>query len=809
MAHLEQSVMTNNMDHERPGLDSMSAKHISGLDLRIVERFRRLAIVCGGIAITVAILAGTSWVTGIEVLRTFVSGRSEVKPNTALALLAAGLALCILQSKSGGRGRLWIARVLASLTLAVGGLSALEYVLERDFDIDNVLLRIAGSDFVTPRMAPHTALALVFAGITVLLLSFQQYRTWRLVSQTTAFLTGISALVALLGYTFDVTPIYKLGEPALMALPTCIALGFLSLGSFLSSAEWGLLEPMANRGGGGLMLRRVLPLAMIAPLVLAWWVTKGAQWGLYGKNTDNAVFAFAIVIVLFWLLYWNACALNRLDEENERSRETLRQSSEQWGLTFNCMSEGLSYHDPDYNILGVNTAFQKLVPDEGGVGEKCYRLIHGTDAPPEDCPMRRSLATGETSSSEIYEPRLGKHLRVRTDPVRDSSGEVFRIVHVVEDITERKQAEEHIRRLASIVESSEDAIYSVSSDGKITSWNRGAEVVFGYKAEEVIGRTPRMLYPPDREEDYCLAIHDSIMSGRHIENAEMLRVRKDGSQFYVSISISPLRDLQGNVVGSSAIARDITERKRAEAEIQKLNAELEDRVQQRTSELEVANKELEAFSYSVSHDLRAPLRSLDGFSQILLEEYGEKFEGEGRDFLKRLRGASQQMGHLIDALLQLSRVSRSEMERTTVNLSDMARQIATELQKTAPDRLVQFDIAQNVTALGDARLLHAALQNLIGNAWKFTSKREEARIDFGVVKKDGKRVFFVRDNGAGFEMQYANKLFGAFQRLHSVAEFEGSGIGLATVQRIVRRHGGSVWAEGEPNVGATFYFTLP
>jgi len=210
----------------------------------------------------------------------------------------------------------------------------------------------------------------------------------------------------------------------------------------------------------------------------------------------------------------------------------------------------------------------------------------------------------------------------------------------------------------------------------------------------------------------------------------------------------------------------------------------------------------------VSHDLRAPLRSIDGFSQVLLEDYGAQLDEAGRDSLKRVRAASQRMGTLIDDLLKLAWVTRAELRTEVVDLSGMARDIAAELQRTTPERRVEFAIAQGLEARGDARLLRVVLENLLRNSWKYTAKQAQPRVEFGSIDGSGERAFIVRDNGAGFDMKYADKLFAAFQRLHSAAEFEGTGVGLATVRRIINRHGGRIWAEGAVDQGATFYFTL-
>ncbi len=256
----------------------------------------------------------------------------------------------------------------------------------------------------------------------------------------------------------------------------------------------------------------------------------------------------------------------------------------------------------------------------------------------------------------------------------------------------------------------------------------------------------------------------------------------------------------------------IEEQKR---ELQQHATRLEQRVAERTKELErralelqAANSELDAFAYSVSHDLRAPLRSIDGFSQVLLEDYGAGLDEAGRDSLQRVRAASQRMATLIDDLLKLARVTRTEMRTERVDLSGMARELVLDIQRTTPDRQVEFAIAPGLEAQGDSRLLRVVLDNLLRNGWKYTGKQPQPRVEFTAMDENGGRVFVIKDNGAGFDMKYADKLFGVFQRLHSTAEFEGTGVGLATVRRIINRHGGRIWAEGIVDQGATFYFTL-
>lgn len=250
-------------------------------------------------------------------------------------------------------------------------------------------------------------------------------------------------------------------------------------------------------------------------------------------------------------------------------------------------------------------------------------------------------------------------------------------------------------------------------------------------------------------------------------------------------------------------------RARAEAKLRRLNRELELRVAQRTSQMEAANKELEAFAYSVSHDLRAPLRGIDGFSQALMEDYGDQLDESGRHYLTRVRAGTQRMGLLIDDLLRLSRVSRAQIEPAKVDLASLAREVIEDLRQQEPERRVTVTIQAPLPAFGDPHLLKIALDNLLGNAWKYTSRMPDASIEMGTIQEEGGKAFFIKDDGAGFDMAYAHKLFGVFQRLHSVEEFPGTGVGLATVARIIHRHGGRIWAAGAPEKGATFFFTLP
>jgi light-regulated signal transduction histidine kinase (bacteriophytochrome) len=291
------------------------------------------------------------------------------------------------------------------------------------------------------------------------------------------------------------------------------------------------------------------------------------------------------------------------------------------------------------------------------------------------------------------------------------------------------------------------------------------------------------------------------------EFATRVKIKTTGEVLMLVESFNLMMEDTGKAIVSKE--NELARRKQAEEEIQKLNEELELRVIDRTAKLESANRELEAFSYSVSHDLRAPLRAIDGFSQALLEEYEDRLNSTGKNYLERVRKATQRMSWLIDDLLKLSRITQAELYRKSFDLSSMIRAIAEAHQKNDPDRIVDVAIQEEITFEGDPYLIKIAMENLMDNAWKFTGKEARPRIEFGSAIKDGETLYYVRDNGVGFDMAYADKLFGAFQRLHTDEEFPGTGIGLATVRRIINRHGGHIWAEGEVGKGSTFYFTLP
>jgi PAS domain S-box-containing protein len=356
-------------------------------------------------------------------------------------------------------------------------------------------------------------------------------------------------------------------------------------------------------------------------------------------------------------------------------------------------------------------------------------------------------------------------------------------------------------------------------EGKILTWNEGAARNQGYTAQEVVGQNFLMFYTPEDQARKHPQEELRLARVNGVYEEEGIRVRKDGSRFWANVILTPVYDNEKKLVGFAKVVRNITEKKEGQEKLRKAfeevkrkseDLEIANQVALRKGlELQASNQELEAFCYSVSHDLRSPLRGIAGFAQALDEDYGKALDARAKRYLDRIRAGAQRMGALIDDLLNLSRLTRAQLRPSAIDLTEISESVIQELQASDPDRKIKIEIQPRLNAEGDPGLIRAALDNLIRNAWKFTSKKDDAAIEIGKQLQGEQEVFFVKDNGAGFDMAFADKLFGAFQRLHAVDEFPGTGIGLATVRRIIHRHGGKVWVEAKEGVGATFYFTLP
>ncbi len=497
--------------------------------------------------------------------------------------------------------------------------------------------------------------------------------------------------------------------------------------------------------------------------------------------------------------------------QSKNAEALLLESEEKYRIMVDLLPDAVFIHD-DEKILFANAATFQLVGAKNFnqiKGKPLLDFIHPEYRNTVRKRIKKIYLSGEshTIAEEKYLTLNNEIIDVETISIPVLFMGKPAIQNIARNITERKHTEEQLLILSRSVEQSPVSIVITDPAGKINYVNPKFSEVTGYTYEEAIGKNPNILNSGTSANEYFKQLWDTILSGKEWKG-EFHNKKKNGELFWEDANISPIINQKGIITHYVGVKEDITKRKQSEEEILKLNTDLEQRVKLRTTQLEHANKELEAFSYSVSHDLRAPLRGIDGWSLALLEDNGDQLDKQGHVYLDRVRTEAQRMGQLIDDLLKLSRVSRFEMNQEEVDLSALAETIVIRLKEANPERHFEFNITPALKVTGDFSMLEIVLTNLLDNACKFTGKNSDALIKFGRKEIEGRPVYYVRDNGAGFDMENARKLFGAFQRMHKQSEFQGTGVGLATVQRIIHRHGGRIWAESKSNEGATFYFTI-
>jgi len=538
---------------------------------------------------------------------------------------------------------------------------------------------------------------------------------------------------------------------------------------------------------------------------------------LYGRRADGSEFPVAISLSPVETGEGTLIVTTIRDVTfAKQAEQTIRDRGARFRALLEAAPDAMVIADAEGRIDLVNAQTEALFgyPRDQLIGQPVEILIperfharhigHRRDYLAE--PRMRSMGEG----LELHGRRAdGSEFPVAISLSPVETGEGMLTITAIRDVTFAKRAEQAIRdrgsRFRALLEAAPDAMVIADAEGRIDLVNAQTEALFGYPRDQLIGQPVEILVPERFHSRHVGHRQDYLAEPRMRSMGEGLELhgrRADGSEFPVAISLSPVETDEGTLIVSAI--RDVSRTKQAEQQIKDLN----DRLLRDNNELAAVNRELEAFSYSVSHDLRAPLRAIDGFSQALLEDCGEQLDAAGRGYLTRVRRAAQRMGLLIDDLIKLSRVTRADMRLQDVDLTALALQVVQDLQGRDPERPADFAIAEGLAAHGDARLLQIVLENLLGNAWKFTAGRAPTRIEFGRGESDGEEVFYLRDNGAGFDMAYVDQLFRVFQRLHDSESFPGTGIGLATVQRIIRKHGGRVWATGEAGKGAIFYFTL-
>ena len=794
---------------------------------------RKIARAAGCIVALIGLAALLGWVFDITFLKVVVPGYASMKANTAAGLVCCGISLLILSGAGLSRGRRILGVTLALLVIGVGSVTLAEYLLALDIGIDTWIIHDPGiaTDALKPgRMSPTTAFCFTMVGCA-LVLGFQPgARRFKLPLLAGVAVTSIAiAGLALFGYGMHLLFGVSGWNDTGMAIHT--AFSFVLIGT-------GLLCLAGGEGG------------------VRWWLD-GVTAGGFALGIASMLIAaggsFDLTSKLQRDMAWVAHTQEVLREIEEISSGMAELESSQRGFVITGDEALLSRREKSWGVVYEDVfAVRQLTVDNPGqqqrLGELEPLLLQRKDFGEQTIEARRK--GGFRPAQTLVESRIGinyvAHINSLLLGMRDeeemlldqrqktavsAASTTFLLLPVGaflslammslglfllnEGVGKRTQAELAVRegeaRLAGIVGSAMDAIVSVDSSHRIILFNEAAKRMFRCSSADAIGQQMEKFVPSRYRQTHRMFVRGLDTTGVAPRAAgplgDISGLRADGEEFPIEASVSQIEVAEKQVV--TVILRDITERRRAQEEILRLNADLEQRVALRTSQLESSNKELEAFAYSVSHDLRAPLRAIDGFSKMLAEDYSASFDAEGHRLMGVVQASARRMDQLISDLLSLSKLTRAEMKFVPVQMTMLVESVYTEATSAEIRARFQFHLSPLPEVFGDPGLLRQLWINLLSNAIKYTAPCAVRRIDVsGSLEAEG-ATFHIKDSGVGFDPRYVHKLFGAFQRLHTTEEFDGTGIGLAIVQRIVHRHGGRVWAEGQVNAGATIHFTIP
>ncbi|HKW88518.1 MAG TPA: PAS domain S-box protein [Candidatus Acidoferrales bacterium] len=580
-----------------------------------------------------------------------------------------------------------------------------------------------------------------------------------------------------------------------------------------------LTKLLTSQRPWAVVVRRVLPVLLGIPIALVLLVRilqlAGVPIKINLPLTLPAVAFLLVVMLVFSLpIVWAVAIYYRIDNRNVSAR---KKAEAKFRALLEAAPDAMVIVNHEGLIVLSNAQTQRLfgytaqellgqpveilMPEGPRAKHEGHRDAFFHSPRSREMGLGMELAGRRKDGSEFP-------VEISLSPLETEEGML--VTSAIRDITERKKANEALaqsqKRISLVVETAHEAFISIDASGNIREWNHQSKATFGWSREEVVGKSlADTIIPAQYRDLHRKGIERFLATGEgRVFNKilEMVAMRRDGQEFPIEMTVSPLR-WQGSYI-FNAFLRDITRRKEAE----KVRAHQAAELAQANAELEAANKELESFSYSVSHDLRAPLRHIDGFARILVEEYKSDLDTGGQHYLERIVDGAKQMGRLVDDLLNLSRLGRQELQRQSTNLDALVSNVRNDLAESTNHRTIEWKIAPLPVVNCDPSLTKVVFTNLLSNAVKFTAPRHRVVIEVGSTEEEGQQAFFIRDNGVGFDPKYADKLFGVFQRLHRQEDFEGTGVGLATVQRIIHKHGGRIWVKSELDRGTTFYFTL-
>jgi len=735
--------------------------------------------------IGLAVVVG--WVANVATLKSVIPSATPMMPSTAMCFVLASIALGVHVLPRPSRLASFTATVCASIVATYGVMVILEYAINREFGMCRYLVRLLdpGSSN-TGQMAPTTAVCFALLGIALLPLAFERRPH---VAQSLALAAWLVAATAAVGYLYGAETLYRVGIYTPMAVHTAAAFLVLASGILVVRADVGWMTLLTGDRAGSTMARRLLPVVVVFPVVIGWLRLLTERAGHIGTAFGVALTATVSVASMAILVLLTAVRLNAA----ESVRRAAEESNARLASIVDASGDAIFSVAPDRTIESWNPGAERMYgysADEA-IGQPFSMLVSPELREGSASVLDRTLVEGQVQHLQrTHVTKDGRPITVNAtlSPIRDASGRVIGMSEIVRDVTLEAQAQEDLRRreeeLAAFFTTSLDLLCIADTGGHFLKLNPEWEHVLGYSIADLEGRAFLDYVHPDDVATTLEAM--GALSGEQDVVGFTNRYRaQDGSYRWIEWKSHPVGDL------IYAAARDITARKITELA------------------LEEASKELESFSYSVSHDLRAPLRHVSGFVELLKQNSADRLDEHGQHYLETIAESATDMGTLIDDLLAFSRMGRAAMTMERLDLGDMVREYIADLDNGTKERGIEWIIGELPAVHADRSMMRQILANLLGNAVKYTRKRERPRIEVGAYPDDGEVVVFVRDNGVGFDMAYVDKLFGVFQRLHDATEFEGTGIGLANVRRVISRHGGRTWAEGAVGQGATFYFSLP
>ncbi|HZJ35682.1 MAG TPA: PAS domain S-box protein [Gillisia sp.] len=752
---------------------------------------RRLAAA----VMVLGILVLLGWTFDIDFLKRPFSGLVSMNPLTATCFILSSLSLFMLAGDHKTRREQHVGFALAYIVLAAGILDLGGFILSIDTPIDTWLfhskLERDMTGIISNSMAPNTALGFILTALTLLFLN-KQTRKNHVSSQYLALFISILAMIELLGYLFHVDSFYRNLKYFPMAIHTAIGFLLIAIALLVANPEKGFMAEFIGNSSRAVIARKMIPVAVIFPIGIGLIMLYLDRKGLITEELGIAMHSVANIMLFLIVIWFVIRELNRKDLQRKQAEDQM----EQYRHFFNNSNDFSCIANVEGRFEIINPRFERVL----GYSEKellenqFFNFIHPDDIAGTVHEVEK-LKSGATTINFInrYRKKNGEYLwfewHSTPDPV---TGKLYAIAR---DISERITIEENLEH--SLKETT-DYKYALDESGIVAITDQNGIINYAndnfckiskYSREELIGQDHRIINSGYHPKEFIRDLWVTIAKGE-IWRGEIKNKAKDGSYYWVDTSIIPFLTEQGKPFQYVVIRADITDRKRVEEQL-----------------LEI-NKELESFSHSVSHDLRSPLRAVNGYAKILQEDYGTQLDEEANRVLGNIMINANKMGQLIDDLLAFSRIGRKEIVMTNLDMANIVAKVRNELMSLHPNQNIEFKINELLPACGDPAAIKQVWTNLISNAIKYSSTKEKAIIEIGSSANVSYNHYYIKDNGAGFDMQYADKLFGVFQRLHSNEEFEGTGIGLALVQRIINKHGGRIRGEGKVGEGAMFNFTL-